>query len=446
MGVKPRLSWLAIGGMIKIACKIGGSLLGDLCGEDIGLGGGYSGYLGIDGETYPADVSWNQLSGFTSTKRIIRAASLKAKFLGSQCADLRYDVVWSYGGQINGAQGALMAGIDLNIKKDETGLFNCWTKVVSWQLGTPRNEGTVYWPIAAVDVFVQMKGSGGKFGCTMTIRGDGSAFQTESNHCYGVNVSGLESLQIQDPPTASPTFEPTPSPTLRPTFSPTSSPGSSDAGGYETAVTKSSSGCLGGLNRVELASGEYKYVKDLSVGDSIRTSAFDFEPVLALPPVTKTQKQRVFRLVQLTTSDMSVVSITPDHLILTKNKGTIPASDVVVGDFLFNTKGEISVVASKDETESREVYLPLTPSCKMILDNTIVSCASLGSLPASTISSILRPARFFHDVLTPSVYKFFHDQVFSQLYILQAAFMFDAPMTLGMFFPIFTSFEAKTKE
>ncbi|GBG29020.1 Sonic hedgehog protein [Hondaea fermentalgiana] len=392
------IPWIEIFKAVRVICG-----LVDTCKRFFELEGDWKGSYGIDGKAYPDGYDWDSVHGFQNVKRSVQAASIYVKNgFGNRCAEAKWWVTWSYGGQIN-SQGAFMTGIDIYVEKNHA--WPCWVDAKVWRVSNPRNEGAKYWPIAAVDVYHEVVMSGNKYGCTMKIRGDGYAYQPGGGLCWRAGASANPNYSVPPPPTP----RPTPWPTTEPEF-----------GSYPSQTPQDGSGCLGGDSKVTLPSGMYKFARELTPGDLVVGQSGEFETVLAMPHLTRPETPKV-SVLRIITSDDRKLLLTGDHLLPVYGRGLAEAALVAPGDSLVLVGENATVtVAAVHSVPTTSLYLPLTPSCTLLIDGIVISCASSGTLSPDMIQMLLQPLSLLYSILPHTVYLHLHEVIFVWVYPILA--------------------------
>mmetsp|Transcript_32292 Transcript_32292/g.53390 ORF Transcript_32292/g.53390 Transcript_32292/m.53390 type:complete len:487 (-) Transcript_32292:53-1513(-) len=137
--------------------------------------------------------------------------------------------------------------------------------------------------------------------------------------------------------------------------------------------------CFPGSSRVDVQGKGLTSMDRLVLGDHVLVATMDnnrdvYEPIYSFGHYNrKTQAS----FVQLTTRNKSgkssTLELSADHMVVSNNKGTIPASLVEISDELLDAAGNPIVVQKISSVEREGVYAPFTPSGKLVVDGVLVS-------------------------------------------------------------------------
>mmetsp|Transcript_4173 Transcript_4173/g.5991 ORF Transcript_4173/g.5991 Transcript_4173/m.5991 type:complete len:580 (+) Transcript_4173:147-1886(+) len=116
---------------------------------------------------------------------------------------------------------------------------------------------------------------------------------------------------------------------------------------------------------------ENMFMKDLSIGDKVNIGEGIYEPIYSFGHYSPSMKADVL---QIKTDARTELRLSPNHLILTASRGTLPASHLKVGDeLLTGTEFSIEHVKSIDVVRSTGMFAPFTPSGKIVVDGILAS-------------------------------------------------------------------------
>jgi len=117
-----------------------------------------------------------------------------------------------------------------------------------------------------------------------------------------------------------------------------------------------------------------KKMEDLRLGDKIMVQDGTYETVYSFGHYDKDIRSDVF--VTITTSNGKSVTLTPNHMIMTANRGTIAASSVRPADSLITsstTQEELIVTRITKNVMKKGMYAPFTNSGYLVVDDIVVS-------------------------------------------------------------------------
>eukprot|EP00548_Thalassiothrix_antarctica_P012094 CAMPEP_0194159560 /NCGR_PEP_ID=MMETSP0152-20130528/77902_1 /TAXON_ID=1049557 /ORGANISM="Thalassiothrix antarctica, Strain L6-D1" /LENGTH=562 /DNA_ID=CAMNT_0038869145 /DNA_START=129 /DNA_END=1817 /DNA_ORIENTATION=- len=144
--------------------------------------------------------------------------------------------------------------------------------------------------------------------------------------------------------------------------------GSEDEGGGFFA-------CFAETNQIQVKNEEViqnKDMKDLSIGDMVHVGDGIYEPVYSFGHYAPSMKSE---MLQIETATTAPLRISPNHMVVTASKGTIPASQLQVGDELLTSySSDVAQRVQKiDSVVARGMYAPFTPSGKIVVDGILAS-------------------------------------------------------------------------
>lgn len=144
--------------------------------------------------------------------------------------------------------------------------------------------------------------------------------------------------------------------------------------------------CFSGSSLVTVQGKGVISMKDVSIGDYVLTNNNSnddeyhyYEPVYSFghyePQVSAKLLQITTTLSKASKTLSNILEISAEHLVRTPNRGFIPASSLVDGDFLLNSNHqEVQVVSIKAITKRNSgLYAPFTPSGQLIVNDIMVS-------------------------------------------------------------------------
>jgi len=129
--------------------------------------------------------------------------------------------------------------------------------------------------------------------------------------------------------------------------------------------------CFSASATVQTADKGIVEMKDLAVGDLVRTEANKFEEVYAFGHQHSTVKATFLQI--HTVAQPNPLEVTQDHMLQINGKFS-KSSSVKVGDTLQTGEGApTKVIKVHSVTRHDGVYAPLTPSGRLLVDNVVVS-------------------------------------------------------------------------
>jgi len=147
--------------------------------------------------------------------------------------------------------------------------------------------------------------------------------------------------------------------------------------------------CFAESNKAEVKNNgviQQKYMKDLSIGDSVHVGNGIYEPVYSFGHYLPSIKSRMLQIKTVVvpsssnndeqTTITAPLRISPNHMVMTasSSKGTIPASQLQVGDELLTSSSDVVRRVQKIDTIlAHGMYAPFTPSGKIVVDGILVS-------------------------------------------------------------------------
>jgi len=133
--------------------------------------------------------------------------------------------------------------------------------------------------------------------------------------------------------------------------------------------------CFAESNQIQVKNEEViqnKDMKDLSIGDMVHVGDGIYEPVYSFGHYAPSMKSE---MLQIETATTAPLRISPNHMVVTASKGTIPASQLQVGDELLTSySSDVAQRVQKiDSVVARGMYAPFTPSGKIVVDGILAS-------------------------------------------------------------------------
>lgn len=130
--------------------------------------------------------------------------------------------------------------------------------------------------------------------------------------------------------------------------------------------------CFSGENYVELEGGASIQMKDLSVGDLVKTASGSFESVYTFGHYDE-KVQATF--VQLFSESLDKpLELTADHMVFLNGKDVpAPARSLLVGDSLLLSDGKTADIVSVKEVTRLGAYAPFTASGSIVVGNVVAS-------------------------------------------------------------------------
>jgi hypothetical protein len=142
----------------------------------------------------------------------------------------------------------------------------------------------------------------------------------------------------------------------------TSCPAPASGGGFTV--------CFPGDMTVDVENQGVTKMRDLKLGDKVKTFDGQYETVYAIPHKEATM---FGQYIQLKTAS-HVIELSPSHMIFVQNRGIIPASLVHVGDKLKTVHDSHDEVVQSVVTVLRQgMYAPFTPSGGILVNGVKVS-------------------------------------------------------------------------
>lgn len=112
-------------------------------------------------------------------------------------------------------------------------------------------------------------------------------------------------------------------------------------------------------------------MKELSVGDRVNIGEGVYEPIYSFGHYSPSMKAEVL---QIQTGAKTKLRLSPNHLIMTVSRGTLPASQLQVGDqVMTGAKFDVEHVKSIDIVRATGMFAPFTPSGKIVVDGILAS-------------------------------------------------------------------------
>jgi hypothetical protein len=168
------------------------------------------------------------------------------------------------------------------------------------------------------------------------------------------------------PPFTSPTALSTSKPSLAPSLEPTLPPTPSPTGRTAAPTSSSADGpilCFSGHTIVEVRNKGFVKMKELSIGDEVRTVGNRFEPVYSFGHYSPGAKGRYLKILPFE------LEVTRDHMVFLEGGAAVPASMLQVGNRLKDGR-EITGVRS---VESQGAFSPFTYSGTIVVNGVLAS-------------------------------------------------------------------------
>jgi Hint module len=139
-------------------------------------------------------------------------------------------------------------------------------------------------------------------------------------------------------------------------------------------VLVSTANCFSGSNTVDVRERGITFMKDLKIGDWVKTYHDRYEPIYSFGH-WKPDARAVVLEFQTT---QSTLRLTRDHIMFKKHHQPLPASDIRVGDILMDGFGDTStttsqVVAIRQHVQDLGLFAPFTPSGTLLVNGILVS-------------------------------------------------------------------------
>lgn len=139
--------------------------------------------------------------------------------------------------------------------------------------------------------------------------------------------------------------------------------------------------CFSGDSKVQVKNRGHVALKDLQIGDWVRTSTSSsdkdqaaFELIYSFGHSNPTLVAEFLQL-GLTGQKYHMLQITPDHMLVVKSYGVVPASTVRVGDELLDPdNGPAVTVTSIKTVQALGAFAPFTPSGTIVVNGVVASC------------------------------------------------------------------------
>lgn len=128
--------------------------------------------------------------------------------------------------------------------------------------------------------------------------------------------------------------------------------------------------CFPGSALVEVEQKGTTRLADVKLGDKVLVENGNFEPIYSFGHYAPSSKEG---FIQLTTISRRELSLSAHHMVITINKGIIPALLVEIGDQLVDGQGESDSVVSISRTLRQGLFAPFTPSGKIVVNGIIAS-------------------------------------------------------------------------
>lgn len=141
--------------------------------------------------------------------------------------------------------------------------------------------------------------------------------------------------------------------------------------------------CFPAISRVTLESGVSITMRQLSIGDRVRTLGTNGETIFSeVIAFLHKEIKTVAQFYILKTNRGNVVRLSPQHLIFRKTNTSSPisavfASEINIGDLLYTSNGNITGFQAVNQiamTAETGVYAPLTRQGTLLVDGALVSC------------------------------------------------------------------------
>ena len=141
--------------------------------------------------------------------------------------------------------------------------------------------------------------------------------------------------------------------------------------------------CFPAISRVTLESGVNITMRQLNIGDRVRTLGTNGETMCSeVIAFLHKEMKTATQFYNLKTNRGNVVRLSPHHLIFRKKNTLSPisavfASEINIGDFLYTSNGNTSsfqAVSQITMTTETGVYAPLTRQGTILVDGALVSC------------------------------------------------------------------------
>lgn len=125
--------------------------------------------------------------------------------------------------------------------------------------------------------------------------------------------------------------------------------------------------CFSGMSMVQVQNKGATQMIDLQVGDLVKVSENQYEPVYAFGHYDQ-ESLGEFLVIN------NELEVSSDHLVATKDCSFVPASSLKVGDFMMAGDGQTEIqVESIAEKTSKGVFAPFTPSGTIVVNNILAS-------------------------------------------------------------------------
>lgn len=163
--------------------------------------------------------------------------------------------------------------------------------------------------------------------------------------------------------------------------------------------------CFPADSQVEMESGLFQRMDELSIGDRIRVGPSEYSEIFMFTHKVLDGVQRGFRNIVVEAGDS--ITATAGHYIVV-NDGFQTARSVKVGDLLTLASGKQSPVTAVESIQKNGLYNPQTQDGRIIVDGIIASTYTTAVHPAAA-HGMLAPLRFLYQLGLLRHFDLFHD-------------------------------------
>jgi len=128
-------------------------------------------------------------------------------------------------------------------------------------------------------------------------------------------------------------------------------------------------GCFSGSSTVQVKDIGPVRMKDLNIGDFVHVGNNIYEPIYSFGHRAHAVRANMIQI----STESSTLQLTADHMVFTRNKGPIPASQIRIGCDLLDGESTLTTVMSVHNVTGYGLFSPFTPSGKIVVDNILSS-------------------------------------------------------------------------
>jgi desert hedgehog len=153
--------------------------------------------------------------------------------------------------------------------------------------------------------------------------------------------------------------------------------------------------CFPGISTVELASGGFKLMSDLRIGDSVRVGKTEFSDVFLFSHRMESVNASFLRITAESESSQHTVHLTTDHYLYVNGKLMI-AAQVQAGDSLISSSG-VATVTKVTTVVLPGLYNPHTLTGDIFVDGILTSTYTAAIAP-TLAHTLLWPVRAMYSL------------------------------------------------